>query len=110
MPGTYLLQRSGTSQFHWNLRSGNNEKILTSEIYNSKPAALTGIESCKANSPHDSRYKRLSDKSGSPYFVLQGANNEVIGVSEAYSSPAAREKGIESCKANGPNGTIDDRT
>jgi len=44
MPGTYLLQRGGNNQFFWNLRSANNEKILTSELYNSKAGALGGIE------------------------------------------------------------------
>jgi len=110
MPGTYLLQRGGNNQFFWNLRSANNEKILTSELYNSKAGALGGIESCRVNSPLDARYRRFDDKSGSPRFSLHAANNEIIGASESYSSTAARETGIASCKLNGPTATLDDRT
>lgn len=110
MAGTYLLQRSGTSQFMWNLRAANNETILTSELYNSKAGALNGIESCRINSPLDARYQRLTTKGGSPYFVLRAANNEVIGVSEAYATEAGRDNGIASCKSNGPTATLVDQT
>jgi uncharacterized protein YegP (UPF0339 family) len=110
MAGTYLLQRGGNSQFIWNLRAANNEKILTSELYNTKAAALNGIDSCRLNSPIDARYHRLENKGGAPYFTLRAANNEVIGTSESYSSTTARENGITSCKTNGPIATTVDQT
>lgn len=79
MPGTYLLQSGGTNQYFWNLRAPNNEKILTSEMYNSKAAALNGIASCRLNSPVDTRYRRFDDRNGSPRFSLYAANGEIIG-------------------------------
>src|SRR5688572_28756339 len=110
MPGKYDLHRAGTNQFHWDLRAGNGERILSSELYNSKQAAETGIQSCRTNSSSDARYTRLTATDGKPYFTLKAANGEPIGASETYNSVAARENGIESCKQNGPTATKQDNT
>jgi uncharacterized protein YegP (UPF0339 family) len=110
MTSKYVIQAAGTSQFHWNLKSGNGEAILSSQIYSSKQGAETGIQSCRANSPHDERFIRLTSKDGKPYFVLKAANGEPIGTSEMYSSEAARDKGIASCKENGPSLVVQDDT
>jgi uncharacterized protein YegP (UPF0339 family) len=37
---------------------------------------------------------------GKPYLIWKAANHQVIGTSEIYSSPASRDKGIESVKNN----------
>jgi uncharacterized protein len=58
----------------------------------------------------DSRYERKTSKDDKPYFVLKAANGEIIGTSEMYSSSSAAEKGIESCKANGPSAPTKDET
>ena len=79
-------------------------------MYTTRGAAYGGISSCKENSPLDERYQRLTASSGQPYFTLRAKNNEVIGVSEMYSSTQAREVGIASCKANGPTSTTQDDT
>ena len=95
MAGTYDLHRSGATQYHWDLKGGNGERILSSELYNSKAGAENGIQSCRDNSPHDARYSRLTSKDNKPYFVLKAANGEVIGASETYNSEAARENGLK---------------
>lgn len=104
--GYYHLKPSGNSQYHFTLKAGNHEVILTSEIYNSKQAARGGISSCQTNSPHDVCYERLTARNGSPYFNLKASNGQVIGTSEMYSSPGARDNGIESVKSNGPSNDI----
>ena len=43
-------------------------------------------------------------------FNLKAGNNEVIGVSEVYSSEAACKNGIESVKKNAPIAKIEDQT
>ena len=43
-------------------------------------------------------------------FSLAAGNNQVIGVSEVYSSRAALEKGIESVRKNAPNANVEDQT
>lgn len=108
MAARYVLSRSG-AQYRFVLKAGNNEIILTSELYVSKQGALTGIASVKANSPDDSRYERKSASNGLPMFNLKAANGERIGTSETYSSAQAREAGIQSVKNNGPTAPIDDQ-
>jgi uncharacterized protein YegP (UPF0339 family) len=105
----YDLKRSGT-QFMFNLRGENHETVLTSERYASKQGAEGGIASVRVNSPTDARYNRLTSSNGLPYFTLKGANGEVIGTSETYSSTAARDVGIEWVKRNGPGAITKDNT
>ena len=109
MAARYVLNRSG-AQYRFVLKAGNNETILTSELYASKQAALTGIASVKTNSPNDSRYERKNAVNGQAMFNLKAANGERIGTSETYSSPQAREGGIQSVKNNGPTAPVDDQT
>lgn len=107
--GKYHVHKSPSKQYYWNLRAGNGERILQSEMYTSKGAAFGGINSCKENSGSADRYEKRTSNDGKPYFILRAKNNEVIGVSETYSSTQARDAGIASCMANGPtSGTQDD--
>lgn len=108
--GKYHVSKAKNGQYFWNLRAGNGERILQSEMYTAKAGALNGIASCKENSSNDARYSRLVATNGQPYFVLRAANNQVIGASETYSSTQARDNGIESCKANGPSSPVQDDT
>jgi hypothetical protein len=110
MSGTYLLHPAGKDQFHWDLRAGNAEKILSSEVYSAKQGAEKGIESCRANSSDEVRYTRMTSKDEKPYFVLKSGNGEVIGTSQMYSSESARDQGIKSCKENGPSAVTKDDT
>jgi uncharacterized protein YegP (UPF0339 family) len=109
MAGYYVLKASG-SQFMFNLKAGNHETILTSERYAAKQGAEGGIASVKVNSPFDARYLRKTSSSNQPYFVLTASNGQAIGNSEMYSSTAAVENGITSCKTNGPSATTKDET
>jgi uncharacterized protein YegP (UPF0339 family) len=49
MAAKFEITKSASGQFHFNLKAGNGEIIATSEMYNSKDAAKTGIESVKKN-------------------------------------------------------------
>lgn len=110
MAGKFVLSRTADGQFMFSLQAPNGEVILTSERYASKDDALAGIASVRFNAPIDARYERLTSSDGRPYFVLKGANAQVIGHSESYSSPAAREQGIESVGRNAPEAALEDRT
>ena len=107
--GTYVLKNSGV-QFHFTLEAENGKTILSSERYTTKPSALGGIQSVRENSPLDARYERKDASNGSPMFNLKGSNGHIIGTSETYSSPAAREGGIASVKNNGPTSPTRDDT
>jgi len=110
MAGKFVIKKSSDGQFRFNLKAGNGEIILTSELYKAKASALNGIESVKKNAPLDGRYERKVDKAGHPRFNLKAGNGEIIGSSEGYNSEAARDKGIESVKANAPEAKVDDET
>ena len=108
MAGKFELKKSKNDKYFFSLLAGNGQKILASEMYESKASAVGGIESVKKNAPDDSRYERQVGKDGSPYFTLKAGNGQVIGTSEMYSSASARDSGIESCKTNAPGATTTD--
>jgi uncharacterized protein YegP (UPF0339 family) len=47
----FVLKKGSTGKFHFNLIATNGQVIATSEAYESKAAALNGIESVKKNAP-----------------------------------------------------------
>ena len=51
MAGKFVLKKGASGKFHFNLHAANGQIIATSEAYNSKEAALNGIESVKKNAP-----------------------------------------------------------
>ena len=106
MAGWYELSKNEKGQFHFVLKAGNGEVILSSESYESKAAAETGIASVQKNSPSDERYDRKEAVNGKFYFNLKAANNQIIGTSQMYASSSGRDKGIESVKTNGSTTSI----
>ena len=110
MSGKFVIDKAKNGQFYFNLRAGNGEPILQSELYVTRASAEHGIESVKKNAPLDERYDRKENTKGEPMFTLKAGNHEVIGVSESYSSAAARDNGIESVKKNAPDATVQDNT
>ena len=110
MAGKFHLKKSKNDKFFFSLHAANGQNILSSEMYEAKSSALSGIESVKKNAADDARYERLDGKDGSPYFVLKASNGQVIGSSEMYSGAASRDNGIASCKTNGPGAATDDLT
>jgi uncharacterized protein YegP (UPF0339 family) len=51
MAGKFVLKKGSSGKYHFNLQAGNGQVIATSETYESKSAALNGIESVKTNAP-----------------------------------------------------------
>ena len=56
------------------------------------------------------KFEVYKDASGQFRFRLRAVNNEIIAVSEAYTSKAACMNGIESVKTNAPIAEIMDET
>jgi uncharacterized protein len=110
MAGKFQIKKSNDNQFYFNLKAGNGETILTSEMYKAKNNAENGIASVKTNAPIDSRYDKKTATNGQFYFNLKAANGEVIGTSEMYTTSSARDNGIQSVKQNAPGATIEDLT
>ena len=110
MAGKFVLKRSSNWKFMFNLKAGNGEIILTSEMYDTKSGAENGIDSVKVNAPLDERYEKRTSTGGAPYFVLKAANGLTIGTSEMYSSTSARDDGIKAVKENAPDAKVEDLT
>jgi uncharacterized protein len=110
MAGKFEIKKSSNGKFHFNLKAGNGQIILSSELYEKKPACENGIESVKKNAADDARYERRQSSKGDPYFILKAGNGQEIGRSEMYSSDSAMENGIESVKKNAPTAETSDTT
>lgn len=110
MAGKFEIKKSANDKFHFNLKSGNGQIILSSEMYESKSACQSGIESIKKNGGDESRFERTESKNGDPYFILKAGNGQEIGRSEMYSGTAAMESGIQSVIKNAPDAVIVDAT
>ncbi len=52
MPAKYVMSKKA-SGFHWNLVATNGRVIASSEVYNSKAAAMAGIRSVQKNGSTD---------------------------------------------------------
>lgn len=103
--GKFAVRETPTG-IKFDLKAGNGQVILTSEVYTTKAACLNGIESVKKNSQDDARFEKLVSKNDKPYFNLKATNGQVIGTSELYESVAARDNGIESVKKNAPDAEV----
>ncbi len=110
MSGQFVISQAKNGKFVFNLKAGNGEVILTSQMYEAKASAQQGIASVKTNAPLDERYERATSTNGKPYFNLKAANGQVIGTSELYSSATAMEGGIASVKKNAPGAAVTDQT
>jgi uncharacterized protein len=100
MKAIYEIKRAADGKYVFNLKSANDQVILTSQTYERKESAEEGIASVRQNGALDERYEEKTGSDGHPYFVLLAANHEVIGRSQMYSSRAAMRKGIASVKRN----------
>ena len=109
MASTFVIEKNAAGKFRFNLRAGNNEIILSSELYEAKAGANNGIASVRKNSQDDARFIRKTASDGSPYFVLTATNGETIGKSEMYSSTSAMENGIKSVATNAPTAAVVDK-
>ena len=110
MSAKFEISKSKNDKFLFNLKAGNGEVVLTSQMYEAKASAQEGVESVKVNAPLDERYERKTSAKSEPYFNLKAANGQIIGHSEMYSSASAMEGGIASVKKNAPTATTTDKT
>jgi uncharacterized protein YegP (UPF0339 family) len=106
MPGKFEVKPAAKGQFMFNLKAGNSEVILTSELYKTKESCLNGVESVRKNSQDDAMFERKESSNKKPFFVLKATNGQTIGKSEMYESKASMERGIASVKRNAPEAKL----
>ncbi len=115
--GKFVITQK-SSGFHFVLKAGNGEVILSSEPYSSKSACEGGIASVKTNAPiakiedqtvegyaaqTNPKFEIYKDKAGEFRFRLKAKNGEIIGVSEGYTTKQSCENGIDSVVKNAPD-------
>ena len=100
MAGKFEISNRSNGEFQFNLKAGNGQVILSSEGYKSLPACQMGVESVRMHSVDPTHFECKTAKDGSPYFSLKAKNGQIIGMSEMYSSIAARDNGIQSVMTN----------
>jgi hypothetical protein len=105
--GKFEIKIAKNGQHYFNLKAGNGQIILTSEMYTTKAACDNGIESVKKNAPEDGRYERKQGASGKHHFNLKAGNHQVIGSSQMYADEGGMNNGIESVKKNAPEAEIE---
>ena len=120
--GKFVVKQAKTG-VKFDLKAGNGEIILSSEVYNSKRACLKGVASVTRNAPiapvEDQtvegykkekcpKFEIYADKAGEFRFRLKATNGQIIGVSEGYKAMASCVNGIESVKKNAAEGKIED--
>jgi uncharacterized protein len=108
MAGKFEIKKSTNGKFHFNLKAGNGQIILSSELYETRGACENGIESVRKNAADASRFEKRTSTKGDPFFVIKAANGQEIGRSEMYSSDAACDGGIESVQKNAPDAEVVD--
>ena len=110
MAGWFELTTNDKGQYAFSLKAGNAETVLRSEQYESRAAAESGIASVQKNCVLDERFDRKDAADDRTYFNLKAGNHQIIGTSQMYATPAARDNGIESVKTNGVSTTIKDNS
>ena len=108
MAGKFEIKAGKNGKFRFNLKASNGQIILSSEAYDSRKGAESGIASVKKNAGNDGRFERKTAKDGSFFFVLKAANGEPIGKSEMYKTKRSMENGIASVGKNAPEAPVVD--
>ncbi|MBO7253375.1 MAG: YegP family protein [Oscillospiraceae bacterium] len=118
--GKFVIRRV-PSGLKFDLKAGNGQIVLTSEVYTTDAACRKGIESVTKNAPlarienqteegwtvqKHPKFEVYLDKKGAYRFRLKARNGEIIAVSDSYSAKAGCLGGIESVKNNAPDAVI----
>jgi len=101
----FELKQSG-DKYHFTLKAGNGQVILSSQMYASKSSATNGIESVKKNCGSDSLYEKKTAKNGKFHFNVKSTNGQIIGSSQMYADEGGMNNGIESVKKNAPGAEV----
>lgn len=106
MASKFEIKISENGKYHFNLKAGNGQVILSSGLYETLDAAQTAISDTRAAAEADTNFERKTSTADEPYFVLNGPDEKMLGRSEMYSSTSAMENGIESVKKNAPDAEV----
>ncbi len=108
MPGKFELKLSSNGKHYFNLLSAKGQVLLVSEMYESRAAALNGVDSVRKNAATAARYQRAEATGGKLYFSLKAGNHQVIGTSPMHADAAARDAAISATMSDAPEAALAD--
>ena len=116
--GKFVIRQTATG-CKFDLKAANGQVIATSEVYTTRAACENGIASVRKNAPKakfadltegqeatNPKFELYTDKADRFRFRLTARNGAIIATSEAYTTKAACENGIESIRKNAPAAEI----
>lgn len=118
----FVLREVG-SGIKFDLKAANGQVILTSEVYRTRAAAISGIRSVRKTAAAAKlenqieegcvtlthpKFEMYQDKAGQFRFRLKARNGEIIGTSDAYAGKAGCLNGIESVRKNAAEADIEE--
>ena len=118
--GKFVI-RQVPSGMKFDLKAGNGQTVLTSEVYTTESACRKGMESVMKNAPlagvenqtepgwtvlKHPKFEMYLDRKGAYRFRLKARNGEIIAISDSYAAKAGCLGGIESVKTNAPDAII----
>ncbi len=98
--------KKSKDKYHFVLKAGNGQVILSSQMYASKSSAMNGIESVKKNCGDDKCYEMKTAKNGKVHFNVKSTNGQIIGSSQMYAAESGAKNGMASVRKNAPNAGI----
>ncbi|MBB6680340.1 YegP family protein [Aequorivita sp. 609] len=101
----FELKKSG-DKYHFVLKAGNGQVILSSQMYASKASAMNGIESIQKNCQNEDSFEMKTAKNGKIHWNIKATNGQIIGSSQMYSSESGAKNGIESVRKNAPGAEV----
>lgn len=101
----FELKKSG-DKYHFVLKAGNGQVVLSSQMYASKSGAMNGIDSVKNNCGDEKCWETKTAKNGKFHFNLKSTNGQIVGSSQMYAAESGMNNGIESIKTNAPGAEV----
>jgi uncharacterized protein YegP (UPF0339 family) len=95
----FQVWKGADGQYYFHLRADNGAIVLQSEGYTTKANALKGTASVLKNGADIRQFKIKDAANGQAYFTLVAGNNQVVGVSQEYSSRAAAQDAANTVSA-----------
>lgn len=106
----FVISKRITGEYQFNLKTGNEEILLTGDGFSSKSNCRHVIETVQQHAAEEDKYDRRTSTNGQYFFTLESANGQTIAVSKMYETEAGRNKGITFVKSLAPKAIIYDST
>jgi uncharacterized protein YegP (UPF0339 family) len=88
----FMLSQGRTASPTSHCSPKNKQVVLTSEMYGTRAAAVTGIALVEKNATERERFETRTARNGKSYFVLTAKNGKVIGQSQIYPTAVQRTR------------------